>query len=290
MVSAFAGQIRFDDWNLHESRVERNTHRILDLLDEHGVKATFFVLGWIAKRFPILVTEIQSRGHEIASHGYNHRLIYDLSPLEFRQDLRQSKDILEDITGVPVLGYRAASYSIVNRSIWALDILIDEGFVYDSSIFPVYHDRYGMPGAKRHPHIITRQGGSILEFPPATMKIGKAIYPVAGGGYLRLLPISLTRHAIQRLNEHEKQIAVVYLHPWEIDTDQPRIQASLLSRFRHYVNIDSTFAKLSNLITNFEFDSLRALIKRDLFPIYQPDNQIICSDKTLLSIESPPVV
>ena len=261
MVSAFADRISFDDWSGYESRVERNTHRILGLLDERGAKGTFFVLGWIAERFPALIREIHSQGHEIASHGYNHRLVYGLSTQEFREDLRLSRDILQDITGVPVLGYRAASYSIVKRSIWALDILIEEGFVYDSSIFPVYHDRYGMPGAMRHPHVVTRSVGSIIEFPPATLKVGKSVFPVAGGGYLRLLPMSLTRHAMRRLNEREKQIAVVYLHPWEIDPDQPRIKGKLLSRLRHYVNLDSTFMKLDTLLTDFRFESLRTLIK-----------------------------
>jgi polysaccharide deacetylase family protein (PEP-CTERM system associated) len=262
MVSAFADRICFDDWCLQESRVERNTHKILGLLNRHNVKGTFFVLGWIAERLPALVREIQSQGHEIASHGYNHRLIYNLTPHEFREDLRQSKNILEDLTGKQVLGFRAASYSIVQRSIWAIDILIEEGFVYDSSIFPVRHDRYGIPGAKRHPHVINSPSGSIIEFPPATLKFWKSIFPVAGGGYLRLLPISLTRHAIRRLNEQENQIAVIYLHPWEIDPEQPRINGSLLSRLRHYVNLDSTFGKLESLLTDFKFDSLSALVQR----------------------------
>lgn len=261
MVSAFAGEIRFADWHRYESRVERNTHRILDMLGTHNVKGTFFVLGWIAERFPSLVKEIQSRGHEIASHGYNHRLVYDLSPEDFREDVKRSRTVLEDITGTPVLGYRAASYSVVRRSIWALDILIEEGFLYDSSIFPVHHDRYGMPGAGRHPHLITRSHGSIIEFPPATLKVGKSTIPVAGGGYLRLMPLALTRHAIRRLNEHENQIAVVYLHPWEIDPEQPRLRGSLLSRFRHYVNLDSTLGKLGALLTDFKFDSLSTIAK-----------------------------
>ena len=260
MVSAFADRICVEDWCRYESRVEKNTHKILDLLAERDVKGTFFVLGWIADRFPNLVMEIHSQGHEIASHGYNHRLVYNLSPEEFRTDLRQSRDILEDLTGVPVLGYRAASYSIVRRSIWALDILIEEGFIYDSSIFPIYHDRYGMPGAKRHPHVVTRPGGSIIEFPPATLRVGKTVFPIAGGGYLRLLPMAITRHAIRRLNEQENQISVVYLHPWEIDPDQPRIKGSLLSRFRHYVNLDSTLVKLGVLLTDFKFESLRTLV------------------------------
>jgi polysaccharide deacetylase family protein (PEP-CTERM system associated) len=260
MVSAFAGRILFDDWGSHESRVERNTHKILRLLNERNIKATFFVLGWVAERFPALVRDIHSQGHEIASHGYNHRLIYNLSRQEFREDLRRSRHILENLTGAAVLGYRAASYSIVEKSIWAIDILIEEGFVYDSSVFPVYHDRYGIPGAKRHPHVIKRPNGSIIEFPPSTVKIGKTVVPVAGGGYLRLFPLSLTRRAIRRLNKREKQIAVVYLHPWEIDPDQPRMKGSLVSRFRHYVNLHSTLPKLRTLLSDFRFGPLRTLL------------------------------
>ncbi|MGO9952126.1 MAG: XrtA system polysaccharide deacetylase [Dissulfurispiraceae bacterium] len=289
MVSAFADRICFTDWDLLESRVERSTHTILDLLNEREVKVTFFVLGWVAKRFPALIREIESQGHEIASHGFNHRLVYNLSPEEFRADLKQSRDILENITGVPVLGYRAASYSIVQRSIWALDILIEEGFVYDSSVFPVYHDRYGMPGAKRHPHVITRPAGSIIEFPPATLKLGKSVFPVAGGGYLRLLPMCLTRYALRRLNEQENQIAVVYLHPWEVDTDQPRINGSLVSRFRHYVNLDSTLVKLRALLTDFEFGSLRTIMQSNNQAIYILDNQVPGSNKTHATMESQSV-
>ncbi|MGO9377200.1 MAG: XrtA system polysaccharide deacetylase [Dissulfurispiraceae bacterium] len=289
MVSAFADRICFTDWDLLESRVERSTHTILDLLNEREVKVTFFVLGWVAKRFPALIREIESQGHEIASHGFNHRLVYNLSPEEFRADLKQSRDILENITGVPVLGYRAASYSIVQRSIWALDILIEEGFVYDSSVFPVYHDRYGMPGAKRHPHVITRPAGSIIEFPPATLKLGKSVFPVAGGGYLRLLPMCLTRYALRRLNEQENQIAVVYLHPWEVDTDQPRINGSLVSRFRHYVNLDSTLVKLRALLTDFEFGSLRTIMQSNNQAIYILDNQVPGSNKTHATMGSQSV-
>jgi len=273
MVSAFADVVKFDDWQTYESRVERNTWRILDLLNENNVKATFFILGWIAERHPALIREIQSQGHEIASHGYNHRLIYNLSPQEFREDLRRSRDILQDLTGAPVIGYRAASYSIVQQSIWALDILIEEGFMYDSSIFPVYHDRYGMPGAKRYPHVVVRPGGSIIEFPPATLKVGTSVFPVAGGGYLRLFPLSLTRHAIRRLNEKEQQIAVVYLHPWEIDPDQPRMQGSLLSRFRHYTNLDSTLVKLGALLADFRFEPFRMLLERSVPAIHNSGNQ-----------------
>lgn len=267
MVSAFADIVKFEHWPRHESRVEASTVRILDLLDTHGVKATFFVLGWIAERYPELVQDIHSRGHEVASHGYNHRLVYDLTPAEFRDDLRKSRSILEEITGERVLGYRAASYSITARSLWALDVLIEEGFVYDSSIFPVHHDRYGLPGAKRHPHVITRAAGDILEFPPATLKVGGKALPTAGGGYLRLFPLAVTRHAIRKLNRDEKAIAVVYLHPWEVDPEQPRLKGSLKSRFRHYTNLGSTHRKLKSLLGEFRFVPIQSLIHRYRLPV-----------------------
>jgi len=256
MVSAFADRICFADWCRYESRVERNTHRILDLMDKHHVKGTFFVLGWVAEQSPALVREIQARGHEVASHGYNHRLVYDLTPEEFRADTRKSKDILEDITGYAVEGYRATSYSIVKRSLWALDILIEEGFRYDSSIFPVRHDRYGIPGAKRFPHIIRQTAGEIVEFPPTTYPVLGRNIPVAGGGYLRLFPLSVTRRAIQRLNSLEKRAAIIYIHPWEIDPLQPRLSGTMLSQFRHYINLNRTFARLDALLSDFRFSPL----------------------------------
>jgi polysaccharide deacetylase family protein (PEP-CTERM system associated) len=256
MVSAFADTIKFSDWSLYESRVERNTRRILELMDNHNVTGTFFVLGWVAEKCPALVREIQARGHEIASHGYNHRLIYDLSPQEFRNDTRMSKDILENITGQAVHGYRATSYSIVQQSLWALDILIQEGFKYDSSIFPIHHDRYGMPQAERFPYVIQRAPGEIVEFPPATYRLMGRNIPVAGGGYLRLFPLSFTKMAIRDINKREKQSAVIYFHPWEIDPLQPRLSGSPLSRFRHYVNLNSTFDKLDTLLSDFKFSPL----------------------------------
>jgi polysaccharide deacetylase family protein (PEP-CTERM system associated) len=260
MVSAFSDVIKFEDWHKYESRVEKNTYRILDLLNESGVKATFFILGWVGENYPEMVGDIHSMGHEIACHGYNHRLIYDLSPDEFREDIRRSKDILEDIAGEPVVGFRAASYSIVKGTLWALDILIEEGFLYDSSIFPIHHDRYGLPDSDRFPHVIRRDGGSILEFPPSTCRILRLNIPVAGGGYLRLSPSWILKTAVKRINEREKRPFILYLHPWEIDVDQPRLNGRRLSMIRHYINLDSTMPKLKMFLEEFRFEPLSSIL------------------------------
>ncbi len=257
MVSAFSDVVRFEDWPGYESRVERNTRKILELLAEHGIKGTFFILGWVAERNKGLVREIHGAGHEVACHGYNHRLVYNLSPGEFREDVRKVKTILEDITGAAVLGYRAASYSIVLKSLWALDILIEEGFRYDSSIFPIYHDRYGVPGADRFAHEIKRNGGMLMEFPPSTFRVFGINMPVAGGGYFRLTPISITKSLIRTINAREKKPVVFYVHPWEIDAGQPRIKGKWLSEFRHNLNLESTFPKMKALIKEFKFRPLK---------------------------------
>ncbi len=254
MVSAFADVVRFEDWSGFESRVERNTGRLLELLDEYGMKATFFVLGWVAERYPELVKSINAAGHEIACHGYNHRLIYDLTPDQFREDTRRAKRALEDIAGRPVMGYRATSYSIVKRTLWAIDILLEEGFRYDSSIFPIRHDRYGYPEASRFVGMVPGKGtGQLLEIPPSTLHLFGKNLPVAGGGYLRLFPAALTEWSIRTINEKEGQPAVAYVHPWEIDPDQPRLNGSRLSEFRHYVNLNTTFGKLNRLLKAFRF-------------------------------------
>lgn len=262
-VSAFESVVSVSDWPRHESRVERNTRLLLDILDEAHTFATFFVLGWIAERHPDLVKEIARRGHEIASHGYMHQRVYTQTPEKFREETRLSKKILEDVTGKPVSGYRAASYSITLKSLWALDILIEEGFLYDSSIFPVVHDRYGIPNAKRFSHVIQCSAGTLLEHPLSTLRFGKVNVPFGGGGYLRLFPYSLTKWAIKRLNRLEKQPAIVYLHPWEVDPEQPRIKGGLLSKFRHYVNLGKTEQTLKNLLSDFQFVPMRELA-RDL--------------------------
>jgi polysaccharide deacetylase family protein (PEP-CTERM system associated) len=261
-VSSFESVVRFEDWDRHESRVERNTCRILDLLDEHQTKATFFVLGWVAERQPELVRTIYERGHEVASHGYAHRRIYTQIPEQFREETRKSKGILEDIIGQKVVGYRAASYSITEQSLWAVDILSEEGFLYDSSIFPIYHDRYGMPDHHRHCHVLHTEGnGPLVEFPLSTIRLAQINVPFGGGGYLRFFPYPFTRWGIRRLNIKESQPAVVYLHPWEVDPEQPRIAAGGLSRFRHYLNLNKTEARLIRLLQDFRFGTMVEVIR-----------------------------
>lgn len=256
MVSAFADVIRFEDWHLYERRVEKNTIMLLDLLAEYGVKATFFVLGWVAEHCPDLIRNICASGHEIACHGYNHRLIYNLTMEQFREDTRKAKGILEDLIGKAVAGYRATSYSIVKQTLWALDVLIEEGFIYDSSIFPIHHDRYGIPEAERFPYMIKTGAGEIVEFPPSTYPVFGQNIPVAGGGYFRLFPLVLTKAVIRRINGKEKKAALIYVHPWEIDVDQPRLKGGLLSEFRHYINLHTTLPKLQECMREFKFKTL----------------------------------
>lgn len=260
-VAAFEKYIDPDDWDNYPLRVVDNTLRILDLLDEHSIKATFFVLGWVAERSPSLIKEIDRRGHEIACHGYGHQLIYRIGPERFREDIRRSKMLLEDICSRKVEGYRAPSFSITNDSIWAFDILIEEGFTYDSSVFPVMHDIYGIEGAKCFQHEVITDSGTIREFPLSTIKIAGYRFPVAGGGYLRLYPLWLTQKAISHINTNEKQSAVVYFHPWEIDPDQPRIKAGLKSSFRHYVNLDKTMGKINYLLKKLKFAPMMEVLK-----------------------------
>ncbi len=260
MVSAFADTVKFEDWPGYESRVEMNTYRILDLLDRYSVRATFFILGWIAEQKPNVIKEIHKRGHELASHGYNHRLVYDLSPKEFCEDTRRAKRSIEDIIGEAVIGYRATSFSIMKETTWALDILMEEGFLYDSSIFPVRHDRYGMPGAERFSHIIERNGGRLTEFPPSTYSIFGNNIPVGGGGYLRIFPLWFTKIALSNINNKEKKPVVFYIHPWEVDPNQPRLKGSAFSMFRHYTNLHSTVKKLGNLLESFMFGPVRDIL------------------------------
>jgi polysaccharide deacetylase family protein (PEP-CTERM system associated) len=259
-VSVFDGVVPRSCWETLESRVERNTERLLEIFADTGVRATFFVLGWVGERYPGLVRRIAAGGHEVASHGFAHRLVYDLTPAMFRDDVRRSKDLLEDATGRPVEGYRAPSYSVTPRSLWALDILIDEGFRYDSSIFPIHHDRYGIPLSPRHPYRLQRSAGSIIEAPGSTVRWGFMNFPVAGGGYFRIFPYAWTRMGISRLNRNEHRPAIFYMHPWEIDPDQPRLSAGLLSRFRHYRNLDKTEARLRRLLADFRFGPMRAVL------------------------------
>lgn len=256
-VSGFARHVPIDTWDTFTSRVERPTARILELLAEHGVQATFFILGWIARRHADLVRQIAAAGHEIGSHSDLHRLIYDLSPEEFRDDLLRSKHILEDITGTPVHSFRAPSFSITRRSLWALDVLAECGFRYDASIFPIVHDRYGIPDAPRGIHRIERAAGTLIEVPGTVAGVFGMRLPVGGGGYLRLYPWCVTRRLLHRIERRDRRPVVVYVHPWELDPDQPRLAGpSRVSRFRHYVNLHTTETKLKNLLASFSWDRL----------------------------------
>lgn len=259
-VSVFDGIVPRARWEQLESRVEWNTDRLLAIFAEFNVTATFFTLGWVAERFPELVRRIAAAGHEIASHGYAHRLIYDQTPAAFRDDVRRSKALLEAASGRPVLGYRAPSYSITPRSLWALDVLIEEGYAYDSSIFPIRHDRYGIPVSPRHAYTLPRPAGTIVEIPASTTTVGPLNLPVAGGGYFRILPYEWTKWGISRVNQLEGQSAIFYLHPWEIDPDQPRLSAGLLGRFRHYRNLDATESRLRRLLSDFRFGPMCSLL------------------------------
>jgi len=311
-VHAFSDVIKFDDWSNYECRIERNVDRLLEIL--HGVKTqhsklstqdspkgSFFVLGWIAERYPGLVRRIQKEGHEIACHGYAHKLIYTQSKDEFRQDIRKSKAILEDITGSEVIGYRGSNYSITNKSRWAFEILAEEGFKYDSSIFPIHHDIYGMVNAPRFPFVVSLNGNNnfefsmlnfelntfqnsklitqnsklrahnsqlntqtsqfIIEFPVSTVRLLGQNVPISGGGYFRLFPYSFIKKGFKSINQKENKPFVFYVHPWEFDTDQPRVKgAASLSKFRHYVNLHKTEIRFKKLLSDFQFSTIQQLL------------------------------
>jgi polysaccharide deacetylase family protein (PEP-CTERM system associated) len=254
-VSGFAGIAPPERWPSFESRVDANTNRMLDLCAEAGVRGTFFVLGWVADRWPAMVRRIADEGHELASHSYWHRLVYDLTPETFREDLRRARAAIEQAAGVRVRGFRAPSYSITARSLWALDVLQDEGYEYDASIFPIRHDVYGIPDAPRHPHM--RNG--LLEIPGTTALIGRTRIPV-GGGYFRLFPYSVTRWAIARVNRMEGKPAIFYLHPWEIDPEQPRLAGSWRSTLRHYNSLGRTELRLRRLLSDFRWDTVARVL------------------------------
>ena len=251
-VEAFASSISPEDWQGCELRAENNVERILELFEHRQVKATFFILGWVAERAPELARRIADAGHEIGCHGYAHQHIRRQSPGEFREDVRRARGLLIDQTGQTVQCYRAPSFSITNKTLWALDILAEEGFAIDSSIFPARHDLYGIADAPRFLH--KRNG--LIEFPPATIRAAKTSIGVAGGGYLRLFPYWITRWAIRHINETERQHAMIYFHPWEIDPGQPRIAAPFKSRLRHYTNIGKMYGKIERLLDDFRFSTV----------------------------------
>ena len=292
MVSAFESVVTKENWQRHESRIERNTHRVLDILDaangNHGVKATFFCLGWVGERYPYLIREIDCRGHEIACHSYDHQLVYRMTPEQFREDVLISKRILEDAAGKKVIGYRAPSYSITQQSLWALDILGEEGYRYDSSIFPIHHDRYGIPTAPRFPFLVKLDGNGgdgtrapadfermplwepepgepcddcIVEYPISTVKMMGLNIPISGGGYMRLLPYGVIRQGLVKINKDENKPFVFYFHPWEVDPEQPHFSdVSMLSRFRHYNNLKNTQSKIESLLLDFNFSTMRQVL------------------------------
>jgi len=257
-VAAFEKVIAPKTWDQWPSRVVSNTNRILALFQQANIKATFFILGWVAERHPTLIKEIKAQGHEIASHGYSHQLIYNQTEQVFREETAKSKKILEDLIQTPITGYRAASYSITHQSLWALDALAELGFTWDSSIFPVHHDRYGIPSSPRSPYIIkTNTGQQLTEFPLTTANIFGQSIPAAGGGYFRQYPYSLSRWLFNRASQNQTQAQIFYLHPWEVDPAQPKVEGlSWLSRFRHYTNLDRCLPRLRRMVNDFSFGTV----------------------------------
>jgi polysaccharide deacetylase family protein (PEP-CTERM system associated) len=263
-VSAFAPHISRDNWNHLPCRVERNMERILALLDQREVKATFFTLGWIAERYPHLVRNIVDNGHELASHGYSHRRASDQNAEEFRDDITRSKKLLEDLGGIPVIGYRAPSFSIGTDNLWALDQLQEAGYQYSSSIYPIRHDHYGMPDAPRFAHHPRGENG-LLELPATTMALFGKNLPASGGGFFRLLPYPVSRWTLRRVNQQDGQPCIFYFHPWEIDPEQPRPQGiTLKTRFRHYVNLAHTENRISRLLKDFKWGRMDQVFKEKL--------------------------
>ena len=256
-VEAFTDVVNRSKWDTYSCRVEANTQRLLDLFDECKVKGTFFILGWVAEHFPALVREIVARGHEPACHSYWHRLVYTISAEEFREETLRAKDTIEQIVGKQVYGYRAPSYSITATSLWALEILAEMGFAYDSSIFPLRHDIYGIPHAPRSPFTVKTASGPLVEYPVTTFRVwGNHNFPVGGGGYLRILPFWYTRLGFERARKEGLPL-IAYVHPWEVDPTQPRIPGRFLSRVRHYTNLGKTFTRLRRLLGLGQFTSFQ---------------------------------
>jgi polysaccharide deacetylase family protein (PEP-CTERM system associated) len=257
-VSAFEKTISRSDWADMPSRINRNIDRVLTIFDEYGIKATFFTLGWVAERFPDLVRRIANEGHEIASHGYEHSRVTTFQPKDFLEDVRSTRQLLEHVSGVEVTGYRAPSFSIGASSLWAHDVLLEAGYQYSSSIFPISHDHYGFPGAPRFPFRTSKQG--ILEIPPSTLSMFGRNWPCAGGGYFRLFPITYSKWAIGRINQAESMPAIFYFHPWELDPEQPRVKGvPREARFRHYLNLDKFEARLKAMLVAFEWQTMQSI-------------------------------
>jgi polysaccharide deacetylase family protein (PEP-CTERM system associated) len=258
-IHALSDVVPVRSWDTFTSTVRANTEKILDLLDQASISATFFCLGWIAERNRQLIRDIHARGHEIACHGHLHQIITSQTPPVFREDVSRAKGVLEECTGSPVLGYRAPTYSITGKTLWALDVLEELGFLYDSSIFPIYHDNYGIPDAPRHPHRLP--GRALVEFPISTLRMGSVNIPVSGGGYFRLFPYPVTRAALRYL-ERCGEPFIFYLHPWEIDRSNPRLDGmTRLSRFRTYVGIHRSLARFRTLIGDFSFSTVQNVLQ-----------------------------
>lgn len=266
-VAAFRNSVSLADWGQMPSRVQANTAKVLDLFDELGLKATFFVLGWVAERYPEIVRQILRAGHELGCHSFSHQLIYDIGPEAFRQDTNRALDAIQQAGGERITLYRAPSFSITRRSLWALDILLEAGFTHDSSIFPIRHDLYGVPDAPPSPFIVRRSGGQLIEFPPSTIKFAAATLPATGGGYLRVLPLVYQRKAL-RVLERSATPGMLYLHPWELDPEQPRIKAPLRSRFRHYTGLSKTASRIRSLSSEFHFAKLSETLPEQL-PVFE---------------------
>ncbi len=280
-VAAFAPYIDRKDWDSLECRVERNVDVLLETLDKRQVKATFFTLGWIAERYPAMVGRIVAGGHELASHGYGHHMIGELGPQLFREDVVKAKAILESLAGCEVIGYRAPSFSVGRDTLWALDILAETGHSYSSSIYPIKHDLYGMPEAPRFAH----QRSGLLEIPATSIRLGERNYPASGGGYFRLLPYPVSRWSVQRVNRADRQAAVFYCHPWEIDPGQPRMnQASSKSRFRHYVNQTRMLGKIDRLLRDFRWGTVAQVIAE---PLATRDGIAVKASQTARGVTAP---
>lgn len=261
-VAAFRNVVRPDDWRWYPSRVEGNVSRLLDLLAEFRIKATWFVLGWEAAQRPAMIRRIAESGHELACHSFSHQEVFLLSPEKFREDTLAAKEAIEDASGFRVTGYRAPSFSITRASLWALEVLIEQGFEYDSSIFPVWHPNYGIPGARPYPFQLKRHMGGIWELPPATVPLFGRRWSIAGGAYLRHLPFWWCWRGLRYLVQKEKIPAVLYLHPWEIDPDQPRLAVGTMTRIRHYRNLKRTMERVRTLLAAFDYSTCGALVQQ----------------------------
>lgn len=249
-----------DSWPSQEKRVQENVDRLLNLFAAKNARATFFILGWVAKNNPGMVKRIAAAGHEIGTHGNSHRMVTKLTPQEFRDDLQESLHILQDISSQPVIGFRAPTFSIVNSTLWALDILREVGIKYDSSVYPIWHDRYGIPNAPRQPYLAAEKDDChLIEFPMPTLQILNKNIPFGGGGYLRIFPLWFTAMAIKRFNKQGAS-AIVYMHPWEFDADQPRLNLGRIQTWRHYYNIKSNLKKLGVLLERFTWTSFGAVL------------------------------